>query len=94
MHLPGHSPGSIGLWGAATGIFFSGHAIYDGPLSDQCYQSRGPTYLATMERLRKLTPRLVHGGHFPSFGGRRYRELIDQYVSGKRKSGCASELHG
>ncbi len=30
LHLPGHSPGSIGLWEEATGIFFSGDAIYDG----------------------------------------------------------------
>ena len=26
LHLPGHSPGSIGLWEAATGVLFSGDA--------------------------------------------------------------------
>ena len=36
LHLPGHSPGGIGLWEAATGIFFSGDAIYDGPLLMNC----------------------------------------------------------
>jgi glyoxylase-like metal-dependent hydrolase (beta-lactamase superfamily II) len=91
LHLPGHSPGSIGLWEQATGIFFSGDAIYDGPLSDQCYHSHIPAYLRTMERLRKLKPRIVHGGHFPSFDGRRYLSLIDDYVEGKRKMGCPSE---
>jgi glyoxylase-like metal-dependent hydrolase (beta-lactamase superfamily II) len=35
LHLPGHSPGSIGLWEAKTGILFSGDAIYDGPLLDE-----------------------------------------------------------
>src|SRR5215467_4639820 len=34
MHLPGHSPGSIGLWEQRSGILFSGDAIYDGPLFD------------------------------------------------------------
>ena len=34
LHLPGHSPGSIGLWEAATGTLFSGDAVYDGPLLD------------------------------------------------------------
>ena len=91
LHLPGHSPGSIGLWEAATGIFFSGDAIYDGPLSDQCYHSNVPTYLQTMERLRRIKPRIVHGGHFPSFDGARYLALIDEYVDGKRKMGCPSE---
>src|SRR5690606_2244384 len=31
LHLPGHSPGSIALWEAATGILFSGDTVYDGP---------------------------------------------------------------
>ena len=35
LHLPGHSPGSIGLWEPATGVLFSGDAIYDGPLLDE-----------------------------------------------------------
>ena len=29
LHLPGHSPGSIGLWEKNTGTLFSGDAIYD-----------------------------------------------------------------
>ncbi|HSE75864.1 MAG TPA: MBL fold metallo-hydrolase, partial [Dongiaceae bacterium] len=28
LHLPGHSPGSIGLWEEGTGTLFSGDAIY------------------------------------------------------------------
>ena len=35
LHLPGHSPGSIGLWDERTGTLFSGDAIYDGPLLDE-----------------------------------------------------------
>jgi len=85
LHLPGHSPGSIGLWEAASAILFSGDAVYDGPLIDDCYHSVVEDYLATMERLRRLAPRVVHGGHYPSFDGRRYLELIHEYLAGKHR---------
>ena len=91
LHLPGHSPGSIGLWEAASGILFSGDAVYDGPLIDDCYHSVVEDYLATMERLRRLPARVIHGGHFGSFDGKRYLALIDDYISGKRRPGCPSE---
>ncbi len=91
LHLPGHSPGSIGLWEAATGILFSGDAVYDGQLIDDCYHSDIEDYLATMERLRRLAPRIVHGGHFPSFGRARYETLIEDYIAGKRRPGCPRE---
>jgi hypothetical protein len=31
---------------------------------------------------------VVHGGHYPSFGPIRFRQLIDEYLDGKRKAGC------
>ena len=31
---------------------------------------------------------IVHGGHFPSFGPARYRQLIDEYLALRRKPGC------
>ena len=34
IHTPGHSPGEIMLWDAASGILFSGDTVYDGPLID------------------------------------------------------------
>jgi glyoxylase-like metal-dependent hydrolase (beta-lactamase superfamily II) len=81
LHLPGHSPGSIGLWEASTGILFSGDAIYDGPLLDQLYGSDVATYVKTMRRLRELPVRVVHGGHDPSFGRARLIELVDAYLA-------------
>ena len=80
LHLPGHSPGSIGLWEAATGIFFSGDAIYDGPLLDELPGSDIATYLRTMRRLMQLPARIVHAGHDPSFDGVRLRELAKAYL--------------
>ncbi len=91
IHLPGHSPGSIGLWEKATGILFSGDAIYDGELLDGLHHSNVPDYLATMERLRSLPVSTVHGGHQPSFGRARMIELIDDYIAGKRAPGCPVE---
>jgi glyoxylase-like metal-dependent hydrolase (beta-lactamase superfamily II) len=81
LHLPGHSPGSIGLWEAASGILFSGDAIYDGPLLDEIPGSDIPVYLRTMRRLEQLPVRIVHGGHDPSFDGRRLRDLARAYIT-------------
>lgn len=81
LHLPGHSPGSIGLWEAATGTLFSGDAIYDGPLLDQFEDGDIPAYIHTMKRLRDLPVRVVHGGHEPSFGRARMVEIIGAYLA-------------
>ena len=80
LHLPGHTPGSIGLWEAATGILFAGDVVYDGVLLDELPGSDIPDYVATMKRLRELPVSVVHAGHYPSFGRERYLQLIDDYV--------------
>lgn len=88
IHTPGHSPGGIGLFEHKTGIFLSGDVVYDGPLIDDVYHSDRRDYQATFERIRALPVNIVHGGHFPSFGPVRYRQLIDEYLAGLRKAGC------
>lgn len=94
LHVPGHSPGSIALWEAASGILLSGDAVYDGPLIDDAYHSNREDYVETMRRLRELPVECVHGGHYPSFGRDRFRLLIDDYVRGRRAPGCpADSLH-
>jgi glyoxylase-like metal-dependent hydrolase (beta-lactamase superfamily II) len=80
LHLPGHSPGSIGLWEADTGTLFSGDAIYDGPLLDELPGSDIPIYIETMKRLEGLPARVVHAGHDPSFDGRRLKQLARAYL--------------
>lgn len=84
VHLPGHSPGSIGLFEPATGVFFSGDAIYDGEIFDQLDHSNIADYIRTMERLRELPVTVVHAGHRPSFGRERLIELCDAYIKAKR----------
>jgi len=84
LHLPGHSPGSIGLWEAETGVLFSGDAIYDGPLLDNIPGADVGAFIKTMERLRDLPVTVVHAGHDPSFGRERLRELADDYLRSKQ----------
>ena len=81
MHLPGHSPDSIGLFDRAAGRLFSGDAVYDGPLLDGFYDGGPEQYVATMERLRALPVRVVHGGHEASFGRDRLVELCDAFLA-------------
>lgn len=90
LHLPGHSPGSIALWEQATGMLFSGDVLYQGPLIDDFYHSVVDEYVASMRRLRELPVRVVHAGHFGSFGRDTMLQLIDEYLQGKRAPGCPS----
>jgi glyoxylase-like metal-dependent hydrolase (beta-lactamase superfamily II) len=85
IHTPGHSPGGIALFEAATGILFSGDILYDGPLIEDTYHSDPDDYMASMRRLLELPVRVVHGGHFASFGGTRHRALIRAWLAEKEK---------
>lgn len=83
VHLPGHSPGNIGLWESSSGILFTGDSIYDGPLLDDLDDSNVSDYIATMERLKTIPVSVVHGGHDPSFGRERLVELADAYIASR-----------
>lgn len=80
LHLPGHSPGSIGLWDQRDGVLFSGDALYDGPLLDELPESDIAAYCDTMRRLLTLPVEVVHAGHDPSFGRSRLVELCEAYL--------------
>lgn len=87
MHLPGHSPGSIGLWEETTGILFSGDAIYDGALLTNFPGADLNDYVRTMLRLRELPVRVVHGGHERSFGRERLRAIADDHLLAWERAG-------
>ncbi|MEC9433525.1 MAG: MBL fold metallo-hydrolase [Pseudomonadota bacterium] len=78
LHLPGHSDGGIGLLDEVDGTFFSGDAIYDGPL---ILAGDLDEYRATLRRLRELEVGEVHGGHNDAFGQARMREICDDYLA-------------
>jgi glyoxylase-like metal-dependent hydrolase (beta-lactamase superfamily II) len=80
LHLPGHSPGQIGLWHAESGTLFGADAIYDGPL---IYDGPGMSvsdYAASLKRIRDLPVKRVYGGHDPAFGRERLRKIVDHYL--------------
>ncbi len=81
IHIPGHSPGSIGLWEENTGTLFSGDTIYDGPLLADIPGCNLQDYLKSMEYLRSLNVSVVHGGHGKSFGKERHLELINNFFN-------------
>ena len=83
IHTPGHSPGGIALWEAATGVLFSGDIVYDGELIEGTTAQEAAQYVASMERLLRLPVRVVHGGHFPSYSGERHRTIIRDWLEGK-----------
>jgi glyoxylase-like metal-dependent hydrolase (beta-lactamase superfamily II) len=84
IHTPGHSPGGIALWEAATGLLFSGDIVYDGPLIEDTYHADPRDYRASMRRLLELPVRVVHGGHFPSYDGARHREIVQGWLQRKQ----------
>jgi glyoxylase-like metal-dependent hydrolase (beta-lactamase superfamily II) len=91
LHLPGHSPGCVGFFDETTGLLFSGDALYDGELLDDLPHSHVADYAETMARLLELRIRIGHGGHGPSFDEARKRDLIQDYLAGKRIQGCPGE---
>ena len=80
LHLPGHSPDSIGLFDERGGVFFSGDAIYDDLLIDDLPDSDRSAYRATMARISELPVRMVYGGHGEPFDGGRMREIAAAYL--------------
>ena len=88
LHLPGHSPGSIGVFEDATGLFFSGDAIFDGHLHDDVYHSVPEEFVLTMARIRELPASALHGGHGASVGRDRMVAIANEYIAGRRARGC------
>ncbi|MEM1428996.1 MAG: MBL fold metallo-hydrolase [Pseudomonadota bacterium] len=86
VHTPGHSPGGMALWEAATGVLFSGDIVYDGPLIEDTYHADAADYYRSMVRLLDLPVRVVHGGHFPSYDGERHRQIVRAWLDGKERS--------
>jgi glyoxylase-like metal-dependent hydrolase (beta-lactamase superfamily II) len=80
LHLPGHSPGSIGLLDEGSGILFSGDAIYDGTLVDDLPGCDKGEYRRTMERLRDLDVSVVFGGHGNPMSGEQMQDLAATYL--------------
>lgn len=84
LHAPGHSPGSICLWDAASGTLLSGDVLVDGePLQDELPRSSTADFAASLRRLRDLPVHTVLGGHGPVFGRGRAHEIIAGFLAAR-----------
>jgi glyoxylase-like metal-dependent hydrolase (beta-lactamase superfamily II) len=74
LHVPGHTPGSIALWEAESGLLFSGDTVYvESRISFDDPQAGA----ASLRRLGALPVRRVHAGHERSFDADELRAVID-----------------
>jgi glyoxylase-like metal-dependent hydrolase (beta-lactamase superfamily II) len=92
LHMPGHSPGSIGLFDRHAGQLFSGDVVYDGDLLDELAESVIDDYINSMETLLELNIDEVHAGHYRSFDRRYLHELVQKYIATKQAPLCPSEI--
>jgi glyoxylase-like metal-dependent hydrolase (beta-lactamase superfamily II) len=82
VHLPGHSPGSIGLLDERNGDFLPGDAIYRGKLVDDLPGSDKPVYRRTMERLLQVEFSRAYCGHGERIDRSELRSIARAYLDG------------
>jgi len=83
FHMPGHSPGSICLYEAASRTIFTGDVLYNGELLDMLAHSSPEHYAETLARLREIPAETFHCGHYGSLGRQQALDLIDAYQARK-----------
>jgi glyoxylase-like metal-dependent hydrolase (beta-lactamase superfamily II) len=93
-HLPGHTPGSVGLFEAATGSLFSGDVIYEGGLIDNCLGSDVGRYRTTMRRILRQPIELAFPGHGPTLSQAELRVIADDYLRATRQDGHGRDSQG
>lgn len=99
MHLPGHTPGHLGLWDASNDAAI----IIDAALESGIYDREGnrlmpPRYFdaagyrSTIRRLRALRPEHLLTAHYPPMRGRDALEFLDRSLDfTDRVDGVVSE---
>jgi glyoxylase-like metal-dependent hydrolase (beta-lactamase superfamily II) len=84
IHAPGHSPGSICLWEARSGVLVSGDVLVDGePLLDELPRSSPADFAASLRRLADFPIRSIYAGHGPVFGRARALDIIADYLASR-----------
>jgi len=80
LHVPGHSPGSIGLLDEMNGDFFAGDAIYRGRLIDDLPGSDVKAYRETMQRLLQIELSRAYCGHGEPIDQKELRSIARAYL--------------
>lgn len=80
VHLPGHTPGSAGLYDAANGVLFTGDVLYDGELLDELPESDIGGYVASMRRLAALDVQVAYPGHEQPLSAGDVQRLASAYL--------------
>ena len=86
VHLPGHSPGGIGLLETSTAFCSRGDMVHNGPDGIgryALYHSNSDDWLNSVRILKELDVSIVYPGHFNPFGQERFNEILDEYISRK-----------
>ena len=84
VHLPGHTPGIVGLIDEHARILFTGDVMYESDaLIDWLPQSNINAYVQSCRRLQDLSSHVdcVFPGHSVMFDGRRLHFLVSEYIS-------------
>lgn len=89
LHLPGHTPGSIGLYEPDMKMLVSGDVAYDDDdgMIDFLDESSADDYRATMRRLLDLDVETVIPGHGELFRQERLVQIAEFYLRGARPDG-------
>jgi glyoxylase-like metal-dependent hydrolase (beta-lactamase superfamily II) len=80
LHLPGHTPGSLGVLELDSGLMFTGDVLYEGGLIDTCIGSDVAAYRLTMERILDTDVATACAGHGRVLGSRDLRAIALGYL--------------
>ena len=84
VHTPGHAGDHLCFWDADSRVLYSGDHILGGMTSVVAPPDGDMTaYMASLERVRRLQPRVILPGHGPRVDGA--AALIDEYIVHRRE---------
>jgi glyoxylase-like metal-dependent hydrolase (beta-lactamase superfamily II) len=81
LHLPGHTPGSLGVYEPATGHLFTGDVVYADDLIDTCLGADPVQYCQTMRRLLEVPIERALPGHGRVLSQPQVRAIAEGYLA-------------
>ena len=70
VDIPGHTPGSIGLYDAAAGIVFAGDMVSQSPIFFIAGERNEDDFIASMDKILALGAERIYGCHGPMLNSR------------------------